>query len=155
MNTKKNKKKTHTTVITNRRARFDYELNDSYTAGLILTGQEVKSARMGTADLRGSYVSIKNGEALLVGSYIAPYRQAAPDPNYDPNRTRKLLLKQAELDRLLSAKQNKLTIVPVRMLVSRRFIKIEISTARGLKKYDNRQKDLRKQQIRETRKRLH
>lgn len=127
-------------AILNKRARFDYELQDNYKAGLVLSGAEVKSLRMNHGHLRGAYVTIKDGEAWLLNATITPVKTNAQHlSESDQTRTRKLLLKRRELDALIAAKQQGLTIVPTRMLTSARYIKIEIAVGKGKKKYDKRQ----------------
>jgi SsrA-binding protein len=135
------KKKTPSAnVIDNRRARFDYDVKTVYMAGLILSGAEVKSLRMHHGHLRGAYVTLKDGEAWLINATITPLKtNAAHLTEQDQTRTRKLLLKASELDELAEAKTNGLTIVPLRLLTGKRFIKVEIATARGKRKYDKRE----------------
>ena len=116
------------------------ELIDKFVAGLVLYGHETKSLRLGHGDLRGSYVNFIKGELWLINSYIAPYPNANLSDAYDPNRSRKLLLTSNEINKLMSAKQSKLSIVPTRLISNGRYIKLEIATARGLKKYDQREK---------------
>jgi len=147
---KKSNKQARPTNILNRSIRRDYELVDKYTAGLQLLGHEVKSLRMGNGDLRGSYVNLSKGELWLLNSYIAPYKNAAVGEDFDANRTRKLLVSKSELQKLFAAKQNDLTIVPTKLMVSGHYIKLQIATARGLKKYDNRQKIKAKIDVRES-----
>ena len=137
--------------IQNRRARFDYELLDKYTAGIQLLGHEVKSVRLGNADLRGAYVNVRENEAWLIGAYIAPYKNASLDESYDPLRTRKLLLNKSELKKLVAAKQQKLTIVATKILNKNRFIKLELHTARGKKLHDKRETIKKRQFEREKR----
>jgi len=126
------------TVATNRKARHDYHLYDTYEAGLVLTGTEVKSVRAGRVNLRESYVAIRSGEAWLMHAHISPYA-AGSHENQDPLRDRKLLLHRREIDRLQSAVQEKgLTIVPLRMYLKDNRAKVEIALARGKKLYDKR-----------------
>jgi len=139
-------------TISNRQVRRDFTLIDKYVAGIELLGHEVKSLRMGSGDLRGSYVSFSKGELWLINSYISPYASANLNDSYDPNRSRKLLLTKNELQKLSAAKQNKLTIVPTKLLVGARFIKLEVATARGLKKHDKREKIKAKIDTREAKK---
>lgn len=135
------KKGKNTSSIVNRRARHDFEVKNTYSAGLVLSGAETKSLRMGHAHLRGAFVNIKDGELWLYNATITPTKtnlnalsetqQTAP---------RKLLVKKKELHELAAAKEQGLTIIPLKILTNKRFIKIEIATAKGLKKYDKRQK---------------
>lgn len=134
------KKQQNTGNVRNKRATFDYELKDSYLAGIVLSGAEVKSLRMGSASLQGAFVNIKDGEAWLMNSTVIPMKTNAEHlPSEVQVRNRKLLLKKKELDQLIAAKNQGYTIVPVKILTKRHFIKIEISIARGKKRYDKRQ----------------
>lgn len=142
--------KPRTNSIVNRRAKFDYDFIDKFVAGIKLEGHEVKSVRLGNADLRGAYVSIVGGEAWLIGAYIAPYAHATLPESYDPLQTRKLLLNKNELAKLVAAKQQKLTIVPSKLLNKTRYIKIELHTARGKRKHDKRQSIKKRDIERET-----
>ncbi len=125
-------------LATNRRARYDYQLIDTYTAGLVLHGHEVKSLRAGNIDLKAAFVTIKDNAAWLTNAHIRRYQHAAGLTDYDPVRPRQLLLGRRELANLQAAKQNKLTIVPLRVIAKGPFIKLVIATARGQKKYDKR-----------------
>ncbi len=133
------------TVVTNRRARREYFIEDTYEAGLVLTGSEIKSIRAGRANLQDSYVTIREGEAWLVNSHVAPYRQANVQ-NHEPKRDRKLLLHRRQIDRLVGQVQAKgYTIVPLRLYLKNNRAKVEIALARGKKLYDKRD-DLAKRQ---------
>lgn len=127
------------TVARNRKAYHDYFLYDTYEAGIVLTGTEIKSVRAGRVNLRESYVQIRNGEAWLINMHISPYAAGSRE-NPDPKRDRKLLLHLREIYRLQSAVQEKgLTIVPLRMYLRSNRAKLEISLARGKKLYDKRE----------------
>jgi SsrA-binding protein len=133
------------TVVTNRRARRDYFIEDSYEAGLVLTGSEIKSIRAGRANLQDSYVTIRDGEAWLVNSHVSPYKQAS-DENHEPKRDRKLLLHRKQIARLAGQVQAKgYTIVPLRLYLKNNRAKAEIALAKGKKLYDKRD-DLAKRQ---------
>jgi SsrA-binding protein len=133
------------TVVTNRRARRDYFIEDSYEAGLVLTGSEIKSIRAGRANLQDSYVTIRDGEAWLVNSHVAPYKQAS-DQNHEPKRDRKLLLHRRQIAKLAGQVQAKgYTIVPLRLYLKNNRAKVEIALAKGKKLYDKRD-DLAKRQ---------
>jgi SsrA-binding protein len=122
----------------NRKAHHDYHLYDTYEAGIVLTGTEIKSARSGRVNLRDSYVQLREGEAWLVNVHIAPYTAGSRE-NHEPRRDRKLLLHQREIWRLQSAVQEKgLTIVPLRMYLKSNRAKVEIAVAKGKKLYDKR-----------------
>ena len=126
------------TVVTNRRARREYFIEETYEAGLVLTGSEIKSVRAGRANLRDSYVSIREGEAWLLNSHVAPYKQASHQ-NHEPKRERKLLLHRREIERLAGKVQAKgYTIVPLRLYLKDNRAKVEIALARGKKLYDKR-----------------
>lgn len=124
----------------NRKALHDYEILETLTAGLELLGTEVKSVRNGRLNLRGSYVSIKNGEAFLVGADIPAYQPNNASDGYDPKRDRKLLLSKKELAELQETAETKgLTIIPLSVYNKGRFLKADIAVARGKKKFDKRQ----------------
>ncbi|MEX1281061.1 MAG: SsrA-binding protein SmpB [Acidimicrobiia bacterium] len=136
-------------IAQNRRARFDYELVDTYEAGIALTGSEVKSLRAGNADLKDSYVSIRNGQATWLGAYIAPY-PFAREGGHEPERERRLLLHRQEIDRLDKALGEKgLTLVPLRLYFRNGRAKLEFATGRGKKTIDKRQDLKRRDQQRE------
>jgi SsrA-binding protein len=124
----------------NRKAKFDYEFLDRFTAGIELTGPEVKSVRKGLVSLAGSYVSIRGGEAFLLGAEIAPYQPKNQPPDYDAARARKLLLSKGEIEKIAEAESTKgLTIVPTSVYNKGRFIKLDVAIARGKKQFDKRQ----------------
>jgi SsrA-binding protein len=126
-------------VSTNRKARHDYELLDTYEAGLALMGSEIKSIREGRVNLREGYVQVRGDELWLVNVHIAPYDQAG-DYGHDPLRPRKLLLHRKEINRIISRVQERgLTIVPTVMYLTRGLAKLEIALARGKKRYDKRE----------------
>jgi SsrA-binding protein len=122
----------------NRKAYHDYFLYDTYEAGIVLTGTEIKSVRAGRLNLRDSYVQLREGEAWLINVHIAPYAAGSRE-NPAPRRDRKLLLHQREINRLQSAVLEKgLTIVPLRVYLKRNRAKVEIAVAKGKKLYDKR-----------------
>ena len=125
--------------ITNKRAFFDYQLQDRIEAGIRLTGPEVKAIRLGHADLTGSHIKILGSEAYLVNAQIFPYQYARPEA-YDERRTRKLLLHKKEITSLKSKMDGqKLTIVPVSLYTSSGFIKVELALAKGKKQYEKKE----------------
>lgn len=127
-------------LATNDRARYDYELLDKLEAGLVLTGQETKSAKTGHMKLKGAHVAFTRGEAMLVGAHIARYPKAGPLPDYDPERSRKLLLHKRELERLRGKREEQgLTVIPIRAYMKAGRIKIELAVARGKKQYEKRE----------------
>lgn len=131
------KSKPSTGKIMNRRARHDYALQDEYIAGLVLSGAETKSLRRGHGQLRGAYVTVKNDELYLINATITG-DNSIPIAEEDQTRARKLLLKKKQIDQLLTAKQQGLTIVPLELLIKGRYIKLKISAGRGKKHYDKR-----------------
>jgi len=124
--------------ITNRRARFDYELGDSLVVGIELTGAETKALRMGHGQLRGAYVTVKDDELWLINTTISS-SSGIPITESDQTRARKLLAKRREIEQLVAAKQQGRTIVPLEMLTGGRFIKLRIAVGQGKKRYDKRQ----------------
>lgn len=133
------KKKSHQPKsIQNRRARHDYQLDDSLVVGLELSGAETKSLRLGHGHLRGAYVTVKGDELFLINSTIAG-SSGIPIVDSDQTRARKVLAKRREIQALMAAKQQGNTIVPLEILTHGRFIKLRISVGRGKKHYDKRQ----------------
>lgn len=124
--------------ITNRRARFDYELGDSLVVGVELTGAETKALRMGHGQLRGAYVTLKQDELFLINATISG-TNGVPIAESDQTRARKLLAKRREIKALIDSKQQGKTIVPLELLTGGRFIKLRIAVGRGKKLYDKRQ----------------
>ena len=123
----------------NRQAYHDYFIDETYEAGISLTGTEVKSIRGGKVNLRGAYARIKDGEVWLEGAHIAEYEHGTY-MNHDPLRTRKLLLHKAEIERLLGRVQAKgLTLVPLKLYFKDNRVKIELGLGRGKKLYDKRE----------------
>ncbi|MFC1645518.1 SsrA-binding protein SmpB [Patescibacteria group bacterium] len=140
---------------TNKRARFDYELLKKYEAGLVLTGQEVKSIRTGHMSLKGSFVTLKGDELFLTNATISPYKFASNVKDYDPTRPRKLLLKRSEIDSLLGKLKTKgLTLVPIRVYTKKRLLKLEFAIGKGKKKFDKRETIKRKESKRKTQRAL-
>ncbi|MDH7526509.1 MAG: SsrA-binding protein SmpB [Peptococcaceae bacterium] len=137
-------------VITeNRKARHDYFIEETYEAGIALTGTEVKSLRAGRANLKDSYAGVENGEMFLFNMHISPYEQGNRF-NVDPVRARKLLLHRSEINRLFGkVKQQGLTLVPLKVYFKRGRAKVELALAKGKKVYDKReaiaQKDARRE----------
>ena len=125
-------------VANNRKARRDYEILDTYEAGLALLGTEVKSLRLGKANLSDGYARIDNGEAFLHSVRIEPYGNGNRF-NHDPNRSRKMLLKRAEIDRIIGRTEEKgLTLIPLRLYFKGGLAKVEIGIVRGKRQYDRR-----------------
>jgi SsrA-binding protein len=126
-------------IAENRRARFDYFLEDSLEAGLVLTGSEVKSLRLGRANIAESYASVDGGEMMLINAYIPEY-PGANRFNHEPRRGRKLLLHRRQIDKLTQAVQREgRTIVPVKLFFDEKGrAKLEIALAKGKKLHDKR-----------------
>ncbi|MDP2946267.1 MAG: SsrA-binding protein SmpB [bacterium] len=124
----------------NRKARFDYEILETFEAGLVLSGAEVKSIKNGRMNLTGSYLNFHNGELYLIGAFIAPYQPKNQPADYDPYRSRKLLLRKKELVSLIGKiKPKGLTLIPLKAYNKGRRIKLEFAVARGKKQYDKRE----------------
>jgi len=129
-----------TTYISHRRAKFDYEILETFEAGVSLWGTEVKALRSGQGKLEGAHVVIRGGEAYLVGAHIPPFQKANAPNDYDPERARKLLLSKKELAKLFTESEKKgLTIVPLRWYNSGRNLKLEVAIVKGKKKHDKRE----------------
>ncbi|MCX6725316.1 MAG: SsrA-binding protein SmpB [Candidatus Saccharibacteria bacterium] len=127
-----------TKQITNRRARHDYELDDSIVVGISLTGAETKALRMGHGQLRGAYVTVKDEEIFLINATINGTSGIPIDVDTQ-TRSRKLLANRKEIDKLIAAKHQGRTIVPLEILTQGRYIKVRISAGKGKKTYDKRQ----------------
>jgi SsrA-binding protein len=127
------------TIAVNRRARHDFTIDETFEAGVVLTGTEIKSIRAGKANLSDAYARIEHGEAWLVGAHIAPFEQGNRY-NHEPKRVRKLLLHRSEIDELLGRTKAKgQTIVPLRLYISQRGrAKLELGLARGKQLHDRR-----------------
>ena len=132
------KRKPQTKTITNRRARFDYEIGDSLIVGLQLNGRETKALRFGHGQLRGAYVTTKDGELWLINATING-TSGVPIDESDQTRNRKLLAKRREIEHLIEAKQQGRSIVPLDILTQGRYIKLRIAIGKGKKNYDKRQ----------------
>ena len=136
------------TVALNRKARHNYLITDTFEAGLVLTGTEIKSIRAGKANLSDAYARVEKGEAWLIGAHIAPFEQGNRY-NHEPRRDRKLLLHRAEIDQLMGRAAAKgLTVVPLRLYINDRGrAKIELALARGKQLHDRR-RDIAERQSR-------
>ncbi len=133
----------------NRRATYDYAIAEKLVAGMVLSGPEVKSAKSGNVSLKGSFVTIKDGEAWLNNAYFTPYGPAVAQKP-DPTRVRKLLLHRKQLDALIGSKQTGKQAVAMALLEERGFIKLEVGIGAGKKRYDKRETIKRRTQDRET-----
>ena len=124
----------------NKKAKFDYEILDTLEAGLVLTGGEVKSIRSGSASLKGGFITFHNDDANLINVHIPKYKYVGNTKDYEPERSRKLLLKAKEITYLKGKIQEKgLTIIPLSLYNSGRHIKLEVALVRGKKNYDKRE----------------
>lgn len=129
--------------IYNKQAKFDYEILDKIEAGLVLTGAEVKSAKAGQINLKGSYVTLRHQpkiEAFLINSHISKYKPAGIQPDYEPTQPRKLLLHKKEIGKITGImKQKGLTLVPLRVYTKHNRVKLEFGIGRGKKKFEKKQ----------------
>jgi len=129
------------TLLDNKKARFDYEIMEKFEAGIRLQGFEVRSLKLKRGSLAGSHIIIRGGEAFIIGMEIGPYQPKNMIPDYDSMRTRKLLLNKKEIDYLEGKdKQKGLTLIPLYVYTKGGVIKVSFGVARGLKKYDKREK---------------
>jgi len=136
----KNRKDAHAPVtILNRRARHEYDIGDTYEAGIVLTGTEVKSLRLGRANLQDAFCRIGSGEIWLANMHISPYEQGNIY-NVEPVRTRKLLMHRWQINQLVAQMQEKgLSVVPTKLYFSKGRVKVEVGVGRGRKLYDKRE----------------
>ncbi|MBW2472610.1 MAG: SsrA-binding protein SmpB [Deltaproteobacteria bacterium] len=136
-------------VATNRQARFNYEILDTFEAGIVLRGSEVKSLRAGQVQLKDSYADIRDGEVWLESAHIAPY-SFAEGGGHDPERPRKLLLHRREIDRLFGRiREEGLTLVPIQVYFTNGKAKVELGLGKGKRRYDKRRSIVERQQQRE------
>ena len=137
----------------NKKAYFNYEILEKFEAGISLIGQEVKSIKTRGVNLAGSYVVIKNSEAFWIGARISSYQPKNIPPDYNPERSRKLLLKKSEIKYLIGkTKQKGLTLIPLRVYTKTGKIKLEFGIGKGLKKVDKRELIKKREVEREIRK---
>ena len=126
-------------ISSNRKARHDYHIDETYEAGIVLTGTEVKSVRAARVNLKDSYARVEDGELLLYNMHISPYEQGNRF-NHDPLRTRKLLMHRVEIGRLAGkVKEKGYALIPLKIYLKRGLVKVELALARGKKLYDKRQ----------------
>lgn len=124
----------------NKRAYFDYDIIEKFEAGVVLTGQEVKSIKLGRINLTGSYVILKNEEVYLINAHIPPFQPQNAPPDYNPTQPRKLLLNKSEIKYLIGKSQQKgLTLIALRVYTKRDKIKVEFAIARGRRKADKKE----------------
>ncbi|MBX5436355.1 MAG: SsrA-binding protein SmpB [Alicyclobacillaceae bacterium] len=125
-------------IAQNRKAYHDYFIEETYEAGIVLTGTEIKSIRRGKVNLRDAYARVENGEVFLYHMHVSPYEQGNRF-NHDPLRTRKLLLHKSEIAKLAGASREKgYALVPLRLYIKRGFCKVELALAKGKKLHDKR-----------------
>ncbi len=137
-------------ISDNRKARYLYEILETYEAGIELVGTEVKSIREGKVNLRDGYALIRNGEAWLSNVHISPYEASGQYFNHEPRRNRKLLLHRQEINKLIGkVEQQGLTLVPLKMYFKRGWVKVSIGLAKGKKLHDKRESIKRRQDQRE------
>ena len=144
------------TVVSNRKARYEYEIVDQVEAGLVLVGSEVKSLRAGRANLGDAYARVIKGEVWVIGMHISPYKEATSQ-NHDPLRERKLLLHRSEIKKLFRRVDEKgFTLIPLRLYFRKNIAKIELGIVRGKRQYDKKvaiaQKDAKREMEREQKK---
>lgn len=126
-------------IAKNRKANFDYHIEETFEAGIVLTGTEIKSIRQGKVNIKDSYARVDRGELFLVGMHISPFEQGNRF-NVDSTRTRKLLMHRKEIDKLLGQMKLKgLTLIPLNIHLRNGFAKIQLGIGRGKKLYDKRQ----------------
>ena len=137
-------------IVENKKAFFDYFIEERYEAGLVLEGWEVKAIRGGRAQIKEGYVILKQGAFYLIGAHISPLPEASTHVNPDPVRTRKLLLHTAEINKLIGkVEQRGYTLVPLNLHYSKGMIKLEIGLAKGKKQHDKRDTEKEKDWKRE------
>lgn len=148
----KKKKQSPPKVVVNRRARFDYELGDEITAGVVLTGPEVRAARDGHVQLRGSFVTIRDSELWLNNASFSLNlnQKGQPSARTIDTEPRKLLASRKQIDTLSAKRQDGMTIIPTKLLTTGRFIKLIIALGKGKKRYDKRETLKRRDQERES-----
>mgnify|MGYP001576755752 CR=1 FL=1 len=139
----------------NKKAYFNYNILEKFEAGISLIGQEVKSIKTRGVNLAGSYVVIKNEEAFWIGAIISPYQPKNAPSNYDAERSRKLLLKKAEIKYLIGkVKERGLTLIPLKVYTKKGKIKLEFGIVKGKKKFDKRESIKKREVEREIRREL-
>jgi SsrA-binding protein len=128
------------TVVSNRRARHDYEILERYETGIVLTGAEVKSLRGGRGSLAEAYARVRGDEVWLEGMHIPPYEQAMDKTRWEPTRARKLLLHRKEIERLIGKTGERgLALIPLRVYFSHGLAKVELGLGRGKRQFEKRQ----------------
>jgi SsrA-binding protein len=124
----------------NRKALFDYQILEKHEAGLVLTGQEVKSVKTGHISLKGSFITAHDNELYLINADIPPYKHSAVKSGYDSRRSRKIMLKKREIASLIGKIRTEgLTVIPLKIYTRNRYLKVEIALAKGKKEFDKRE----------------
>jgi SsrA-binding protein len=128
------------TYIDNRKAHFNYSIEDTYEAGIELSGFEVKSIKSGQGSISASFCIVRGGEAFIIGMHIPPYQPHNTDPGYNPDRNRRLLLSKKDIKKLSEKDDIKgLTLIPISLYSKGRYIKVSVAVARGKKVFDKRE----------------
>ena len=138
-------------LATNKRAGFDYEILEKFPAGAELTGHEAKSVKSGRINIAGAHAVIRNGEVFIIGMEIPSFQPKNAPPDYNPGRTKKLLLKKEEIKYLTGKIQGGLTLIPLKVYTHHGLVKIELGLGRGRKKHDKRELIKKRQVEREIR----
>lgn len=142
------------TLAVNKPVKFNYQILETYEAGLVLSGYETKAIKTGKASLKNSFAVTRDNELYLINAHIAPYQIKNTPKNYDPQRPRKLLLKKQEINSLIGKlKQRGLTLVPIRLYTKKNKIKIEFALAKGKRKIDKRE-EIKKREFKRNKERL-
>ena len=140
--------------ILNKKARFRYELSETFTGGIVLSGAEVKSIKTGRVSLDDAYAKIIRGELWLINAHISPY-QPKNQPQYNPTRSRKILVTKKELAYLTGKLQEKrLTLIPLKLFTQKDLVKIELALGRSKKKYDKREAIKRREEEEKIRRKI-
>lgn len=142
-------------LVSNRRARAEYAISKTFTAGIVLSGAEVKSLRLKQGSLKGSYIKLVGGELFLLNAQISPYKFADSRLEYDPKRSRKLLIKKKELlDLQALQEQKKVSLVPLAIELNGKYIKVSVGVGKGLKKFEKKERLKKRDQERDVAKEL-
>lgn len=129
-----------TTYIDNRKAHFNYSIEETFEAGIELSGFEVKSIKKGQGSITASFCIVRGGEAFIIGMHVPPYQQNNTNPGYDPDRNRRLLLSKKEIKKLAEKDDIKgLTLIPISLYSKGPYIKVSVAVARGKKVFDKRE----------------
>ncbi len=144
-----------TTFIDNRKAHFNYSIEETFEAGIELSGFEVKSIKNGTGNISSAFCIVRGGEAFIIGMHVPPYQPNNIDLGYDPDRNRRLLLSKKEIKKLAEKDDIKgLTLIPISLYSKGRYIKVSIAVARGKKVFDKRETIKKRDVDREIRREL-